>query len=354
MDHRPGRQPAEVHVQAVAGPQVPGGRAEAHRGRRPKDPVQRLVGAWPATSTTRAKGSWPWRSPWCWAISATSGRGPTPSSWSRSSPCASVSTSGPAPRSTAPRSGPSTRPESSTGSSPASTDRSGPGPARGSHDGLCRAGPRGPRLAARCRRAIRDGMSPLNPVQLQCLDSVVREGRSAARPAALSLSQPSVSMHVGNLERRLGVQLLQRSARGTTLTDAGRQLLPHLRAVLRAEEDRPPAMRSRCGARWREGCGSGGRGAIGRPCRARSDPPDAGQPQVALLRGLPDDGGRSAGPCARRHGRRRPADSSTRPPSSPTCAPSCSPTDRSCSWPGEGITCSDRTRSPAARWRRSR
>lgn len=79
-------------------------------------------------------------------------------------------------------------------------------------------------------------MSPLNPVQLQCLDSVVREGSFRGAAAALSLSQPSVSMHVGNLERRLGVQLLQRSARGTTITDAGRQLLPHLRAVLRAEE----------------------------------------------------------------------------------------------------------------------
>ena len=79
-------------------------------------------------------------------------------------------------------------------------------------------------------------MSPLNPVQLQCFDSVVREGSFRGAAAALSLSQPSVSMHVGNLERRLGVQLLQRSARGTSLTDAGKQMLPHLRSVLRAEE----------------------------------------------------------------------------------------------------------------------
>ena len=79
-------------------------------------------------------------------------------------------------------------------------------------------------------------MSPLNPVQLQCLDSVVREGSFRGAAAALSLSQPSVSMHVGNLERRLGVQLLHRSARGTSLTEAGKQMLPHFRTVLRAEE----------------------------------------------------------------------------------------------------------------------
>ena len=79
-------------------------------------------------------------------------------------------------------------------------------------------------------------MSPLNLVQLQCFDSVVREGSFRGAAVALSLSQPSVSMHVGNLERRLGVQLLQRSARGTSLTDSGRRMLPHLRSVLRAEE----------------------------------------------------------------------------------------------------------------------
>lgn len=79
-------------------------------------------------------------------------------------------------------------------------------------------------------------MPPLNPVQLQCFDSVVREGSFRGAAAALGLSQPSVSMHVGNLERRLGVQLLRRSARGTSLTDAGKHLLPHLRSVLRADE----------------------------------------------------------------------------------------------------------------------
>lgn len=79
-------------------------------------------------------------------------------------------------------------------------------------------------------------MSPLNPIQLQCLDAVARTGSFSSAAAALNLSQPSVSMHVGNLERVLGVQLLLRSARGASLTEAGEELLPHLRSVLRAEE----------------------------------------------------------------------------------------------------------------------
>ena len=103
-------------------------------------------------------------------------------------------------------------------------------------------------------------MSPLNPVQLQCLDSVVREGSFRGAAAALSLSQPSVSMHVGNLERRLGVQLLQRSARGTSLTDAGTEMLPHLRSVLRAEEaarQRAASLRGAIEGRVRIGAVSG-------------------------------------------------------------------------------------------------
>lgn len=43
-------------------------------------------------------------------------------------------------------------------------------------------------------------------------------------------------MHVGKLERQLGVQLLRRTTRGSTLTAAGIEMLPHLRGMLRAEE----------------------------------------------------------------------------------------------------------------------
>ena len=43
-------------------------------------------------------------------------------------------------------------------------------------------------------------------------------------------------MHVQKLERSLGTQLLRRTTRGSALTDAGAELLPHLRRLLRAEE----------------------------------------------------------------------------------------------------------------------
>ena len=103
-------------------------------------------------------------------------------------------------------------------------------------------------------------MSPLNPLQLQCFDAVARNGSFSGAAAALSLSQPSVSMHVGNLERVLGVQLLQRSARGASLTEAGEELLPHLRAVLRAEQiarQRASSLRGKLEGRVRIG-GVGG------------------------------------------------------------------------------------------------
>lgn len=103
-------------------------------------------------------------------------------------------------------------------------------------------------------------MLPLNAVQLQCLDSVVREGSIRAAAAALGLSQPSVSQHVGNLERRLGVQLLHRSVRGASLTEAGTEMLPHFRSVLRAEEaarQRAASLRGTIEGRVRIGAVSG-------------------------------------------------------------------------------------------------
>lgn len=103
-------------------------------------------------------------------------------------------------------------------------------------------------------------MSPLNLTQLQCFDGVVREGSFRGAAILLSLSQPSVSMHVSNLEKKLGVQLLHRSAQGTQLTDEGIQMLPHLRSVLRAEEaarQRAASLRGEMEGRVRIGAVSG-------------------------------------------------------------------------------------------------
>ena len=48
MEHLARRQHAEIHIQAMARPEVPRAhRAQVHRGRRPQDPVQRFLGCRP-------------------------------------------------------------------------------------------------------------------------------------------------------------------------------------------------------------------------------------------------------------------------------------------------------------------
>ncbi len=49
----------------------------------------------------------------------------------------------------------------------------------------------------------------------------------------LFLSQPAVSLHIGNLERQLGLELFYRNGRTIQLSDAGRVLLPLAQDALR-------------------------------------------------------------------------------------------------------------------------
>jgi LysR family transcriptional regulator, benzoate and cis,cis-muconate-responsive activator of ben and cat genes len=58
-------------------------------------------------------------------------------------------------------------------------------------------------------------------------------GRAAAR---LGIAQPPLSRAIGQLERRLGVQLLTRTSREVTLTEPGAVLLREARAALEAVE----------------------------------------------------------------------------------------------------------------------
>ncbi|HEY1152677.1 MAG TPA: LysR family transcriptional regulator, partial [Pseudolabrys sp.] len=54
---------------------------------------------------------------------------------------------------------------------------------------------------------------------------VVRAGSFTIAGNQLGLSRALVSRHVGDLERRLGVRLLNRSTRSVNLTDEGRAYL---------------------------------------------------------------------------------------------------------------------------------
>ncbi|MEW9309359.1 LysR family transcriptional regulator [Labrys neptuniae] len=59
-------------------------------------------------------------------------------------------------------------------------------------------------------------------------------GRAAAR---LHMTQPPFSRQIANLERELGVQLVERNSRHVTLTQAGERFLADSRAVLAQFED---------------------------------------------------------------------------------------------------------------------
>ncbi|GAA4238319.1 LysR family transcriptional regulator [Actinomadura meridiana] len=77
-------------------------------------------------------------------------------------------------------------------------------------------------------------MDDLETRELRYFVAVAEElnfGRAAER---LGISQPPLSRAIRQMERRLGVQLLDRDRRGTALTDAGHVLLREARAALDA------------------------------------------------------------------------------------------------------------------------
>ncbi len=65
--------------------------------------------------------------------------------------------------------------------------------------------------------------------------AAVAEHRHFGRAAeALHVTQPSLSRQVRRLEQQLGARLLDRTPRGTVLTEAGKVFLPRARALLRS------------------------------------------------------------------------------------------------------------------------
>ncbi|MET7685821.1 LysR family transcriptional regulator [Streptomyces sp. NPDC005423] len=70
--------------------------------------------------------------------------------------------------------------------------------------------------------------------QLEYIAAVTRLGSLRRAAEELRLSQPALSETVRNLERELGVDLLERKRSGATMSAEGRELLPHIVSVLEA------------------------------------------------------------------------------------------------------------------------
>ena len=67
--------------------------------------------------------------------------------------------------------------------------------------------------------------------QARAFLATVEEGTFSAAARALKTTQPTIGRQISELEGTLGVTLVERSVRGPTLTDAGRDLLDHVRAM---------------------------------------------------------------------------------------------------------------------------
>ncbi|HEY6760207.1 MAG TPA: LysR family transcriptional regulator [Baekduia sp.] len=68
--------------------------------------------------------------------------------------------------------------------------------------------------------------------RLRVLREVAAQGSFSAAAERLSYTQSAVSQQIAALEREAGSRLVERSARGVTLTDAGRALVAHADAIL--------------------------------------------------------------------------------------------------------------------------
>ncbi|MGL5818777.1 MAG: LysR family transcriptional regulator [Phycicoccus sp.] len=80
--------------------------------------------------------------------------------------------------------------------------------------------------------------------------AVADEGHVGRVAERLRMAQPSVSQQVRRLEQDLGVRLLDRHARGVSLTSAGAAFLPAARTALAAEADARARARD-TGSAWR-------------------------------------------------------------------------------------------------------
>ncbi|WP_076997586.1 LysR family transcriptional regulator [Variovorax sp. KK3] len=123
-------------------------------------------------------------------------------------------------------------------------------------------------------------MRELNLDQLRTLVAIADLGTFSAAAQALHLAQPTVSLHVSELESRLGATLVLRGARRVTTTPAGAVLVERGRRLLRDADDAIEAVQ-------RQHQGLAGRVRIG--CSTTSVVVDLLPPVFhALLKHYPD------------------------------------------------------------------
>jgi LysR family transcriptional regulator, nitrogen assimilation regulatory protein len=83
--------------------------------------------------------------------------------------------------------------------------------------------------------------------QLRYFVKIVDAGSFSRAATVVHVAQPALSQQVAELEERLGVALLQRSARGVRPTAAGEILYKEASAILHQLDQLPDVVRSSCG-----------------------------------------------------------------------------------------------------------
>lgn len=84
---------------------------------------------------------------------------------------------------------------------------------------------------------VHRGLIPLTTAQLEYLATVDRHDTWAEASEALGVTPSALSQGLGELERRLGVTLFERSGRSRVLTPDGRQAVAHAGRILAAIAD---------------------------------------------------------------------------------------------------------------------
>lgn len=93
-------------------------------------------------------------------------------------------------------------------------------------------------------RGYRDEVPDLDLRLVRYFTVVAEHGHFGRAAEALHVAQPALSRQVRRLEDLLGAPLLERTPRGSTLTEAGRTFLPHALALVRAADDAVAETRS--------------------------------------------------------------------------------------------------------------